>query len=401
MFPSVNRQPASAMWALLALISVLSLAGCGKDSTAQAPGGMPPPEVVAATVTRADLPLHIEYMAQTAGSREVQVRARVGGILLKRAYEEGKRVKEGDLMFVIDPAPFQAALTQAKGALAQAEARLAKARRDQERMAKLFKEGVVSQKDRDDSQTDLQTSAAEVDAAKGKVREAALNLEYTKVTAPITGITSKETRSEGSLVVANSDTSLLTTMTRLDPLYVNFSIPGPEFSRMRKLRAENKIAFDNGDFLVTIALPDGGQYSRSGRINFTDTSVDTNTGVVKLRAEFANPEAEVLPGQFVRVRLNGARLKDVIAIPQAAVLQTQQGALVWVVGQDNVVQPRPVALGELMGNSYLVESGLEAGERIITEGVIKVRPGVQVAVRGEATAAQGAAPAQAGAQGAK
>jgi len=393
MLSKLPLRPATAAWALLALFITASLQGCGKDSPAQAPGGMPPPEVVVTTVARTDLPLSFEYMGQTAGSREVQVRARVGGILLRRAYEEGKRVKEGELMFVIDPAPFQAALTQAKGALAQSEAKLGKAKRDQERMAKLFKEGVVSQKDRDDAQTDLQTSSAEVDAAKGKVREAALNLEYTKVTAPITGITSKETRSEGSLVVANSETSLLTTMTRLDPLYVNFSIPGSEFDRMRKLRAENKIAFEQGDWAVAISLPGGGQYSRAGRINFTDTSVDTSTGVVKVRAEFANPEAEVLPGQFVRVRLNGAKLKDVMTIPQGSVLQTQQGALVWVVGADSVVQPRPVTLGEQMGNAYLVESGLQPGERIITEGVIKVRPGAPVAVRGDAPA-QGAPAAQ-------
>jgi membrane fusion protein, multidrug efflux system len=161
-----------------------------------------------------------------------------------------------------------------------------KSKRDQERMQKLFKDGVISQKDRDDAQTDLQTSTAEVDAARGKVREAALNLEYTKVTAPITGITSKETRSEGSLVVAASDTSLLTTMTKLDPIYVNFSIPGPDYAKMRKLRSEGKVVFDNGDYAVKITMPDGSVYSKPGHINFTDTIVDPNTGVVRVRAEF-------------------------------------------------------------------------------------------------------------------
>lgn len=361
-----------------------ALSGCATESSGQENAAAPPPpEIVVYAVKQADIPLEMAFMGQTAGSREVEVRARVGGILLRRNYEEGSRVRQGQLMFEIDPAPYQAALEQAKGALAQAEASLAQAKRDAERMDKLFKGDVVARKDFDDSRTLVETGAAAVDAAKGKVREASLNLEWTKVTAPISGMTSKETRSEGSLVTTGSDGSLLTTMSRVDPIYVNFSMSGQEMMKIRKLRAEGKVVVDGGDFTVGLTLPDGSRYPQVGRINFTDTQVDATTGVVKVRAEFSNPDGSVLPGQFVRVRLEGARFKDVLAVPQGAVLNTQMGAMVWTLDDKNQVAPRPVVLGEAVGNDYLVEQGLGAGERIIAEGVIKVRPGLTVRVRGE------------------
>ncbi|MHC1788757.1 efflux RND transporter periplasmic adaptor subunit [Solidesulfovibrio sp.] len=368
--------------ALLAGLSGCATESSGQETTASAP---PPPEIVAHTVTRSDVPLAMAYMGQTAGSREVEVRARVGGILLRRNYEEGSRVRQGDLMFEIDPAPFQAALEQAKGALGQAEASLAQAKRDAERMATLYKGDVVAKKDHDDAKTTLESTTAAVETARGKVREASLNLEWTKVTAPISGMTSKETRSEGSLVTTTSDGSLLTTISRVDPIYVNFSMSGPEMMKIRKLRAEGKVVLDGGnDFGVRLTLPDGLDFPAAGRINFTDTQVDATTGVVKVRAEFANPDALVLPGQFVRVRLEGARYKDALAVPQGAVLNTQQGAMVWTLDGKNQIAPRPVVLGETVGNDYLIEKGLEPGDRIVAEGVIKVRPGMTVRVRGEA-----------------
>ncbi|OLN30258.1 RND efflux system, membrane fusion protein CmeA [Desulfovibrio sp. DV] len=373
----------------LPLALVAALSGCATDSSGQeaGAGAPPPPEIVAHTVARADIPLEMAYMGQTAGSREVEVRARVGGILLRRNYEEGSRVRQGELMFEIDPAPYQAALEQAKGALGQAEASLAQAKRDAERMATLYKGDVVAKKDNDDAKTTLESTTSAVETARGKLREASLNLEWTKVTAPISGMTSKETRSEGSLVTTNTDASLLTTISRVDPIYVNFSMSGPEMMKLRKLRAEGKVVITGGnDFGVRLTMPDGVDYPDTGRINFTDTQVDSTTGVVKVRAEFANPDGLVLPGQFVRVRLEGARYKDVLAIPQGAVLNTQQGAMVWTVDDKNQIAPRPVVLGETVGNTYLVEKGLEPGERIVAEGVIKVRPGMTVTVRGDTPA---------------
>jgi membrane fusion protein (multidrug efflux system) len=368
--------------ALLAA-SWTGLTGCASDSSGQeASQAAPPTEVVAATVTRADLPLEMAFMGQTAGSREVEVRARVGGILLRRTYEEGGRVRHNDLMFEIDPAPYQAALEQAKGALGQAEAKLAQAQRDQARMATLYKDDVVAKKDSDDAQTTLDSAQAAVGEARGKVHEAGLNLEWTKVTAPISGMTSKETRSEGSLITTTSEGSLLTTISRVDPLYVNFSLSGPEMLKLRRLRAEGKVVLTTGDdFVVRLTLPDGSDYAKSGRINFTDTQVNSTTGVVKLRAEFPNADFAVLPGQFVRVHLEGAQYKDVLAIPQGAVLNTQQGAMVWTIDDKDQVAPRPVVLGDAVGNSYLIEQGLAPGDRIVVEGIIKVRPGMVVKVR--------------------
>lgn len=368
-----------------------ALSGCATDSSGQekAEQQAPPPlEIVAHDVRHADIPLNMAFMGQTAGSREVEVRARVGGILLRRAFEEGRPVRQGDLMFEIDPAPYQAALEQAKGALGQAEATLEQAKRDAVRMETLYKGDVVAKKDFDDSKTTLTSATAAVETAKGKVREASLNLEWTKVTAPISGLTSKETRSEGSLISTTSDGSLLTTINRVDPLYVNFSMSGQETLRLRKQMAEGKVVLgQQGDFVVRLVLPDGSQYKEPGRINFTDTQVDPTTGVVKVRAEFKNPDGAVLPGQFVRVRLEGARYKDVLAVPQGAVLNTQQGAMVWTLDDKNQVAPRPVVLGDAVGNDYLIEQGLSDGDRVVAEGVIKVRPGMTVRVRGDAPAA--------------
>jgi len=381
----------------LPLALTAALSGCATDSSGQEPAAAPPPpEIVAHTVVRSDIPLAMAYMGQTAGSREVEVRARVGGILLRRDFEEGTRVRQGQLMFEIDPAPYQAALEQAKGSLAQAEANLAQAKRDSERMDKLFKGDVVARKDFDDAKTAVETASALVDSAKGKVREASLNLEWTKVTAPISGMTSKETRSEGSLVTTNTDASLLTSISRVDPIYVNFSMSGPEMMKIRKQRTEGKVVIaGGGDFAVRLTLPDGSDFPATGRINFTDTQVDATTGVVKVRAEFANPDGLVLPGQFVRVRLEGASYKDVLSVPQGAVLNTQQGAMVWTLDAKNQIAPRPVVLGETVGNDYLIEKGLEPGERVVAEGVIKVRPGMTVTVRNDAPAP--AAPAAAAA----
>ena len=383
-------------------LTLLLLTGCGSDSTAQEPSGgaMPPPEVAAVTVTRGDMPLAMEYMGQTAGSREVEVRARVGGILLRRTYAEGTPVKKGDLLFEIDPVPFQATLEQAQGRLAQAEAKLAQAKRDLARMEQLFKGDVISQKDRDDALTAFETATAEVTSAKAAVREAGINLGYTKVEAPISGLTSKEARSEGSLVVASSESSLLTTISRVDPIYANFSMPGPETMLLRGLREKGQIGFANGaDFQVSLIQADGAPFGHEGRINFTDTQVDQTTGVVKFRAEFPNPENTIMPGQFVRVRLNGAFLKDAMTVPQGAVLITQQGTMVWVVDAAGVVSPRPVTLGRTEGNNYLVEKGLAPGERVVTEGIIKVRPGMTVTVRGDKPAPANAPQASQGAPG--
>ncbi|GAB6035522.1 efflux RND transporter periplasmic adaptor subunit [Fundidesulfovibrio butyratiphilus] len=378
----MRRSTSIGALVLLAAMGMLVATGC-RDGSSQPPaGGMPAMEVVTRTVKVENIPLTIEFMAQVTGSRDVEVRARVGGILLKRDYTEGGFVRKGDVMFEIDPEPYRAALAQSQGELGQAQARLEKAKRDMDRYAKLIKDGVISQKDMDDAQTEYRTSQANLQAAQAKVRQDRINLDYTKVVAPISGMTSKETRSEGSLITTSAEGSLLTTISRTDPAYVNFSIPGSEFLSYRTQFADGRMRYVSGDsFSVRLTLPDGSAYPLEGHINFTDTQVDATTGVVKSRAEIPNPNGTLLPGQFVRAQLLGSELMGAIAIPQAAILQTQQGTIVWVVGQDDTVQMRPVELGRSLGNFRQVDKGLEAGERVIVEGVIKVRPGMKVRVR--------------------
>lgn len=365
---------------LFALVLALAamLAGC-KDESA-APKAMPAPLVVVQQVQPRDLPLTYEYVGQTAGSREVEVRARVGGILMRRAYTEGRPVKKGDLMFEIDPEPFKADLEQALGQQAQAEARLQSAQSNRDRVLPLYRENAVSQKDRDDAVAEFDSARAALEEARARVKTARINLGYTRVEAPISGMTSKETRSEGSLVTTTAEGSLLTTISKVDPVYVNFSAPSVDLFRLRRMREEGRITLPKKGYDVIVRLIDGSIYKRTGTVNFIDPQVDPLTGTIRVRAEFPNPEAEVLPGQFVRVVMSGAIYNNALAIPQRAVLQTQQGPMVWVIGEGDIAQPRPVEISLPIDNQYIVEKGLTPGERIVVEGLLKVRPGQPVTI---------------------
>ncbi|NJB68124.1 membrane fusion protein (multidrug efflux system) [Desulfobaculum xiamenense] len=373
---------------LCLLFATALMSGCTEGNASKGSGKTPPPPLVKAQVVeRSDIPLTVEYVGQTAGSREVEVRARVGGILLKRAYVEGSPIREGELMFTIDPEPFRADLAQANGQLARCKATLQQAGLDRDRILALYADGAVSTQERDNAITAYDAAEADVQAASARVREAAINLGYTEVRAPISGMTSKETRSEGSLVSTDAAGSLLTTITQLDPVYVNFSIPGTEALHYRKLAAEGKFSVPTDGYTVRIRMSDGAVYSVPGRINFSDKQVDPMTGSIRSRAEFSNPQGQVLPGQFVRVLLDGGVLTNALLIPQRAALFTQSGPIVYVLDDKGIPSPRPVVLGDTVGESFIVESGLEGGERIVAEGVVKVRPGMPVNVAGAAPAA--------------
>jgi len=330
-------------------------------------------------ISERNIPVNFEYVGQAAGSREVEVRARVGGILLKRAYTEGRPVKQGDLLFQLDPATYQATLEQAAAALKVQEAQLASTRQDYDRVMPLFKENAVSQKDRDDAVAAYQAAQAQVAAARAKLKEAQINLDYTRVTAPISGMTSQETRSEGSLVSTSADGSLLTKISQLDPIYVNFSMSDSDQMNLRKLQDKGLLKLkDNGHFEVALKLADGSLFDHSGFLNFTDSLVDSTTGTIRSRASLANPQGKILPGQFVRVILKGAERINAIAVPQRAVLTTQQGKMVWVVGEGNKVRPRPITVSQDVGLEVLVETGLKPGEQVVVDNIIKLRPGAEV-----------------------
>ncbi|AXT49247.1 efflux RND transporter periplasmic adaptor subunit [Chromobacterium rhizoryzae] len=364
-------------WLLLTALAA-SLMACGQKDDKHA-GAMPPMPVGVLEIAPSDVPVSFEFVGQAAGSREVEVRARVGGILLKRAYTEGKPVKQGDLLFQIDPEPLKATLDQAQGNLQVQQAQLVRTKQDYDRITPLFKENAVSQKDRDDAVSAYEAAKASVAAAQAQVQQAKINLGYARVTAPISGMTSQETRSEGSLVSTTADASLLTKVSQLDPIYVNFSMSDNDMMNLRKMQDSGQLKLAaNGHFNVQLKLTDGSTYGKSGRLNFTDSLVDASTGTIRSRATFANPDGGILPGQFVRVILQGAKRSNAIAVPQRAVLTSQQGKMVWVVGADNKVQPRPITVSQDVGLNVLVESGLKAGDKVVVDNIIKLRPGADV-----------------------
>ncbi|UUI63235.1 efflux RND transporter periplasmic adaptor subunit [Aeromonas salmonicida] len=360
-------------WIALALVSVL--AGCG-DKPASSAQVRPPVPVVVAEARLTDVPLTTEMVGETAGYREIEVRSRVNGILLERTYVEGQPVTAGQELFLIDPAPYKVALEQAKGALAQEQARFNKARADRDRIIPLFKRQVVSRKDYDDTIANYEAAIASRQAAQATVKEAELNLSYTQVTAPIDGMASKSSQSEGSLISTNANSSLLTTITQYNPLYVNFS-----YSEQDRLNFETSVrkgvieAKDTTNWRTHIRLADGSVYPQAGKLNFSDNRVDPQTGTIRARAIFDNKEGVLLPGQFVRLTIDLGIRKNAIVVPARAIVQSQADRMVMVVDGDDKVVPRPVRLGPAIAEGVLIESGLDAGERYIVEGLMKARPG--------------------------
>ena len=353
--------------------------GADKGGHKGPPGGMPPPEVTAITVAPKAIPVTFEYVGQTAGSREVEVRARVTGILLKRNFEEGGPVKKGQSLFTIDPAQFEAAAARAQADVAAAEARLEQARRNVTRFKPLYAEKAVSQKDYDDAVSAQQIGTADVAAARARLAEARLNLGYTKVEAPVSGVASRSLQSEGSLV--SGPNVLLTSVVQVDPIWVNFGIPDNEASQLRKEIEAGRLAMPkDGRFEVALRLADGTQYDRIGLLNFSDVRISATTGTRESRAELPNPKGVLQPGQFVRVLLRGAVHPSAVTVPQRAVLEGPQGKFVYVVNEKSAAEPRPVVAGEWSGGEWIITSGLKEGDRVIVDGVMKLGPGAPVRI---------------------
>ena len=348
--------------AVLLCCALLLLAACEKKE--QAAQQMPPMPVTIFDVKAQDTPWPAEYQAQTQGSRAVDVRARVQGIIEKRLYEEGQYVKQGQVLFKLERSQYEAQVQQAA-------AQLDSAAREWKRIQPLFAQNAVSQKDRD-------TARAAYDAARATLRQAKINLDYCTVTAPVSGFTGKENFTEGNLV---SNNSLLTTVNQTDPMHVNFAIAGPERMRRQTLAAQGRLRFPaDGVYTAHLRLLDGAMYDTAGVVDFIATQVDPDTGAIRARASFPNTDNHIMPGQYVRIHMDGDILVNAVIIPQKAVLTTQQGTLVMVVDKDNKVQPRPVRLGVSIGENYLVDEGLQGGERIVLEGLIKARSGAVVRV---------------------
>ena len=367
---------------LLLLPLVAFLSACGPSGGSQGhggPGGMPPAEVGTTVVQPKAVLAPFEYTGQTAGSREVEVRARVTGILLKRNFLEGGPVKQGQSLYSIDPLPFQAAFARAEAEVAGAAARLDQAKRNAVRFKPLYAEKAVSQKEYDDAVSSEAIGEAELKAARARLTEARLNLEYTRVESPATGVASRSLRSEGTLV--SGPEVLLTTVTQVDPIWVNFGIPDDERLRLQKETDAGRLQLpQDGRFDVVVRLADGSVVARTGRLAYSDIRVSGQTGTSDARAEIPNPDGRLRPGQFVRVTLTGATRLNAVLIPQRAVLEGPQGKFVYVVDEKSTAQARPVEVGEWAGSDWIITGGLKPGERVIVDGVMRIGPGAPVKI---------------------
>jgi membrane fusion protein (multidrug efflux system) len=378
----------------LAALAAAMLAGCGaRDGGPMAP---PPPEVAVATVTKGDLPLALAYTGRAVGSREVEVRALVSGIVLQRRYEEGSAVRRGDVLFLIDPDRYRAAVEQARAELGVEQARLADARRTRDRIQSLLDRKLVSQAQLDEAVSAFEVAEANTAAARARLRTAELDLSYTEVRAPISGLTSREVRSEGSLALAGDDSSLLTRIVQTDPVYVEFSLPEREAAQVRARLATGRAP------TVRVGLADGTEHPQPAELTFIDNAVEAGTGTVRARAVLPNPDRRLVPGQFLRARLEGVTLPAAVTVPRRAVMSSAQGSFVWLVGEGDVVELRPVRIDLTVGDLAVIAEGLAGGERVVTEGVLKVQPGVKVAISAPAAASAAAgAAAPAGEGGAR
>jgi membrane fusion protein (multidrug efflux system) len=341
----------------------------GKGPAGGFPGMGGPVQARVLEVQPQRVPIRLESVAQVEGSREVEVRARVGGTVLKRAYSEGAPVKAGVLMFQIDPAPFEIALAQARALLAQERARNEQARRESGRMKDLATQKAISQREYDDATSGLKLSDASIQAAEARVREAELNLSYTQVTAPVSGVSGRAQRSEGSLVSAADN--LLTTISQISPVWVRFAFAEPEVARLPGARI-------GPDADVRLVLGDGSRYAAKGRINFAESRVDARLGTRQMRAEFDNPSGQLLPGQFVRVEVSVNRPQAVVLVPQSAVLQGEKGYMVFALDAESKAAPRPIQVGEWSGTDWVVLGGLKPGDRVVLDNLMKLQPGVPV-----------------------
>ncbi len=351
------------------------LGGCDKPQAPQATQ----PEVTVITVEPKDTPVTFEFVGVTSSSQQVEVRARVDGFLDERLYIEGNIVKQGQVMFKMDAKPFQAQLDAAQSALAEQQARLWTAQANLKRVKPLAKANALSKKELDDAQGRVNADAAAVDMARADVETAQLNLGYTTIHAPVTGATSFARIQNGAYV--NALSGPLTYVAQLDPIWVDFSLSEDELLKFRQERKSGQLLAPENDALtVELVLSDGSIYPETGRVFFQDANYSTDTGTFLVRATFSNPDGELRPGQFVRVRVEGATRPNAILVPQQAVLQGAQGFFVWIVDAEGKAQVRSIEVGDWQGDNWFITKGLSAGNKVITDGIVRLAKGVPVQV---------------------
>ena len=338
-----------------AALLCLSLVACDEDGKKSSAGAsLPPPLVKAVKLERMDVPLYATFMGQTTGSRSAAVKPQVSGILEKRLFQEGAFVKQGTVLFEIDEAPYRAALLQAEGQLADAASTLDNARKEYDRVQKLYASNAVSRQERDSAYAAWRGAQGRRESAQAAVNDARIRLGYCRVTAP------------------------LTYLNQSDPMDVEFSVPSVELFSMRDMESQGRAVSYGEGSSADLRLLEGVSYDRQGSVIFLDTQVDSSTSAVRAKARFPNPERKLLPGPFVLVRVGGARLVGALMIPQEALMQTEKGTAVYVLDEADRASLAPVTLGPAFGSFFLLEEGLKPGQRIVVQGQNKVTPGSAV-----------------------
>ncbi len=373
--------PQTAVAAAIAVTLMLALSACDRGAGAAGMSGMPPAAVTYQAVAPQEVSVEQEYVAQANGSREVEIRARVNGIIEKRLYAEGSFVKAGTPLFRLDAATYAAAAAQAEAALDSADANLKQAEREYNRLKPLIDAKAISQKEWDSAASAFDVARAQQKQAQAQLTSARVDLGYTNIVAPISGSIGRALKMEGSLANAASD-SLLATMAQTDPIHVNFSITENERNSAQAELASGALKLPPGGYVVRLKTSEGQALKPVGKLNFTDYKADANTGTYAARAEFPNADGVLTPGQFVRVVLTGARRPGAIVVPQRAVLDGPTGKYVYLVGkgQDGkpAAEPRPVVPGEWVSlegkehNGWVIRDGLKVGDQVVIDGMARI-----------------------------
>jgi membrane fusion protein (multidrug efflux system) len=385
-------------------LSLLALAACGKE---QGPPQMPTPTVGVVEVQPQNVPLNKELVGRLSSYRSADVRARVSGLLLKRVYTEGTDVKQGQLMFQIDPAPYKAALAAAQAALASAQATYTNAHVVANRDRQLVPKGYVSQAQLDSDEATERSSLAAVKQAEANVQTAQVNLSYTNITSPISGRSGEQQVTEGAIVGASttdtgSSSTLLTTVDQLDQLYVNFTLSAADLDALQHAQHAGNVSLsEQNKTTVQITMPSGSKYDQLGALDYSSVIVNPTTGAINMRALVPNPQQRLLPGMYVTLTANMGELNKVFLVPQAGIQRDPAGAYALVVGNDGKVAQKRVMAENTLGSNWVVTSGLAAGDQIIVSGVQAVKAGAPAKAtpwKPDQAAPAGQAPAAAGHQ---